>query len=92
MHSTQYIKWGQTIPPFTNQEFFGSHKSYIKSNLTQFVFFENLVLYVTKGCYQKSFYWKSLVEARDFKTMLAFYVPFLTPTNEWSTFEYCEQN
>jgi hypothetical protein len=48
------------------QEFFGSHKSYNKSNPTQFVFFGNLVLYVTKGCYQKSFYWKSLVEAHDF--------------------------
>jgi hypothetical protein len=42
-------------PPFTNQELFGSHKSYNKSNPTQFVFFENMVLYVTKGCYYNLF-------------------------------------
>ncbi len=43
-------------PSLTNQEFFGSHKSYSKSNPTQFVFLKDLVLYFTKGCYKESFY------------------------------------
>jgi len=35
---------------------------------------------------------KFLLESHGFKTMLAYYVSFLTPTNEWIAFEYCEQN
>jgi hypothetical protein len=46
-----------------------------KSNLTQLVFFEDLVLYITKGCCKQSFCLKLLLQAHGFKTMLTFMFP-----------------